>query len=68
MTFEALDSNSEFKNKFIGYPDRSKITLEFPSIDVKHTTYYYDEIGLEITHKYSPKEEETVFAIVKRKL
>ncbi len=67
LTFEAVDGNSEFKRKFIGYPNRSKITLDVPSIDLKHTTYYYDEIGLEITHKHSSEVEEIVFAVVKPK-
>ena len=67
LTFEAVDGNSEFKRKFIGYPNRSKITLDIPSIDLKHTTYYYDEIGLEITHKHSSEGEEVVFAVVQPK-
>lgn len=64
LTFEAVDNNSTFKQNFIGYANRSKITLDVPSIDLKHTTYFYDEIGLEVTHKHSSDGEEVVFAIV----
>ena len=64
LTFEAVDASSDFKRSFIGYANRSKITLDVPSIDLKHTTYFYDEIGLEVTHKHSSDGEEVVFAIV----
>ena len=67
LTFEAVDENSEFKRKFIGYANKSKITLDVPSIDLKHTTYFYDEIGLEVTYKHSSKGDEVVFAIVQPK-
>jgi hypothetical protein len=67
LSFEAVDDNSDFKRNFIGYANRSKITLDVPSIDLKHTTYFYDEIGLEVTHKHSSDGEEVVFAIVKHR-
>lgn len=65
LTFEAVDKNSEFKKKFIGYANRSKITLDVPSIDAKHTTYFYDEIGLNVTHKHSSDGDSVVFALTK---
>lgn len=64
LSFEVLDSTSEFKRDFIGYPNRSKITLNLPQIDVKHTSYFYDEIGLAIIHKHNLNDEEVVFAIM----
>ena len=67
LSFEAVDNNSEFKRRFVGYANRSKITLDVPSIDLKHTTYFYDEIGLEITHKHSSDGDEVVFAIFQAK-
>jgi hypothetical protein len=67
LSFEAVDNNSEFKGRFVGYANRSKITLDVPSTDLKHTTYFYDEIGLEITHKHSLDGDEVVFAIFQAK-
>jgi hypothetical protein len=65
LTFEAVDNASEFKRRFIGYPHRSKITLDIPTDNIKHTTYFYDEIGLRITHQHHGKDEAVVFTIVK---
>lgn len=65
LTFEAVDDKSDFKRNFIGYANRSKITLDMPLIDLKHATYFYDEIGLEVTHQHSSDGEKVVFAIVK---
>jgi hypothetical protein len=67
LTFEAVDNNSEFKKKFIGSANRSKVTLDVPTIDLKHTTYFYDEIGLTVTYKHSSDGDEVVFAIVQPK-
>lgn len=64
LTFEALDNNSISKREFIGYANRSKTTLDLPSIGTKHVTYFYEEIGLEIVHKHSAGNEEIAFAIV----
>ena len=64
LTFEAVDNQSPFKREFIGYANRSNTTLDVPSIGLKHITYFYDEIGLEVTHKHSSDGDEVVFAIV----
>jgi len=68
LTFEAVDDKSDFKRKFLGYANRSKIKLDVPSIDLKHTTYFYDDIGLQVTHKHSSDGEEVVFSIVQPRL
>jgi hypothetical protein len=67
LTFEALDNNSEFKRKFIGYANSSKTTLNVPEVRAKHITYYYDEIGLEIVHQRHGDRETIVFALVRPK-
>lgn len=67
LTFEAVDDQSPFKKQFIGYANRSKTTLVVPEIGLKHVTYFYDDIGLEITHKHSSEGEEVIFAIVRSK-
>jgi hypothetical protein len=64
LTFEAVDDDSDFKKKFIGYANRSGITVDIPLINVKHTTYFYDEIGLEVTRQRNFDEDLVVFAIV----
>lgn len=65
LTFEGLSDSSVFRKAFIGDPDRSDVTLDVPSIDLKNTTNHYDKIGLEVTlvHLHS-KEEHVVFALV----
>ena len=68
LTFEAFDNDSEFKRKFIGYANRSEITLDVPSLGLKHTTYFYDDIGLNVTRKHAPDGDEVVFQIAKPKL
>ena len=65
LTFEAVESSSEFKKRFIGYANRSKTTLDVPLIDLKHVTYFYDDIGLEVIHQHSSDVDEVVFALVK---
>ncbi|OWK35618.1 S1C family serine protease [Fimbriiglobus ruber] len=67
LTFEAVDDSAPFRRAFIGYPDRSKTTLSVPEIDLKHVTYFYDEIGMEITHKHSSNGDQIAFAIVRSK-
>ena len=65
LTFDGLSDSSVFRKAFIGDSNRSDVTLDVPSIDLKNTTYYYDKIGLEVTlvHLHS-KEEHVVFALV----
>jgi hypothetical protein len=67
MTFEALDNNSEFKKTFIGYANSSNTTLDEPTVGLKYITFFYDDIGLEITHKLNYGSNEVIFAIVKLK-
>ncbi len=65
LTSEALSDSSAFKQTFIGNADRSDITLDIASIDLKNTTYYYDKIGIEVTLVHlSGHEEHVVFALV----
>ena len=69
LTFEknASKEKADFIMEFIGAPDRKDITLDVASIGLKHTTYFYDEIGFEMTHKVSSTEETSVFALVQPK-
>lgn len=63
LTSEAVDE-SPFRNQFIGAPVRSKVTLDIPSIELKNTTYFYDAIGLEVTHVHSSDGDNVVFALI----
>src|SRR5437867_6904978 len=64
LTFEAVDNQSPIKREFLGYANRFKTTLDVPSIALKHITYFYDEIGIEVTHKHSSDGDEVVFTFV----
>ena len=68
LTMEALDKNSRFTKNFIGTPDRSAVTLDIESTGYKHITYYFDQIGLELTRKIeNGKDVGVVFALVPSK-
>ncbi len=64
LTFEAIDNQSPFKREFLGYPNRSKVTLDLPSIGSKDITYFYDEIGIAVTHEHSREGDKVMFVIV----
>lgn len=65
LSFESLDDKSDFKKSFIGYANRTEVTLDLPSLDLKITSYVYDDIGLEVIHNHFADEEKVAFAIVK---
>ncbi len=67
LTFEAVDNNSGFKRTFIGYANRSKTDIDLPLTGLKSITYFYDEIGLEVTHLRLFESERVNFAIVQPK-
>lgn len=54
---------SERMREFVGVPNRSRISLEIPQIDLKHIAYHYDKIGLEIVHQKHLDTEEVVFSL-----
>lgn len=58
LTSEVLDESSNFRNTFIGKPDRFQVLINVPSRNLQHTAYYYDTIGLKVMHKRSPMGEE----------
>jgi hypothetical protein len=64
LTPEGISDSSVFKKTFIGNAERSNVTLDVKSIDLKNITYYYDQIGIEVTLVHSGKEEHVVFALV----
>jgi hypothetical protein len=67
LTPAGISDSSMFRKTFIGSPDRSDVTLDVASIDLKNTTYYYDRIGIEVTLVHSGKKENVVFALIGRK-
>lgn len=66
LTFEknASKEKADFIMKFAGRPDSTNITLDIPTIGLKHTTYEYKEIGFEMVHKKSSDGESVVFALI----
>ena len=69
LTLEESDDQSNFFHEYLGDPSSSAITLEVPMIGVKHTTYYYDAKGIEVTFKEESSYGATtvVFAFTKMK-
>lgn len=66
LTLAALDLESDISKSFLRYPNRSKLTLDIPMIEVKHTTYYYEDKWLEVTHQHHMGDEGVVFALVRQ--
>jgi hypothetical protein len=64
LTFEGFDFQSKLSQDYLGYPNKTKVTLYVPSIGLKHTTYYYYSKGIEITFKESSDGKTAVFAFV----
>ena len=64
LTFEGFDFQSKLSQDYLGYPNKTKVTLDVPSIGLKHTTYYYYSKGIEITFKESSDGKTAVFKFV----
>jgi hypothetical protein len=67
LTPEGISDSSAFKKNFIGNADRSEVTLDVRSIDLKNTTYYYEKIGIEVTLVHDAQKGHVVFALVAKK-
>lgn len=65
LTSEVLDESSNFRNTFLGKPDRFQVLINVPSRNLQHTAYYYDTIGLKVMHKRSPMGEEIELSLAK---
>jgi len=64
LTFEGFDSKSKLCQEYLGYPNKKDVTLDVPSIKLKHTTYYFYSKGIEITIKKSKVHLTAVFAFI----
>jgi hypothetical protein len=64
LTLDSVNDQSPFKKEFIGAASRTKPIIDLPDLGIKHQTYFYDEIGLEVTQKRSPRGDEVIFSIV----
>ncbi|MBL0913405.1 MAG: hypothetical protein IBJ09_13635 [Bacteroidia bacterium] len=62
LTTEAVDPASDLSRKYLGKAARSEVTLDIPSIGLKHITYFYPDKGLQVTDKYSSDGRSVVFA------
>jgi azurin len=63
LSFEAVDDRSDFMKYMFGYPNRSKVTLDVSSIGIKHTTYYYDTLGISVTLRHSNDGDDVVLTL-----
>jgi hypothetical protein len=61
VTSAALDGTSTALKSFLGSPTRSQVTLNIPSINLKETTFYYDDRLLTVTDW---NKESVRFALV----
>jgi hypothetical protein len=66
LTLEAIDTSSSFISRFLGNSNRNGIGLDIPMIGTKYTIYYYDSIGIQITHRRSSSTEDVVFSFGRR--
>ena len=64
ITEDAIDPKSEAMKAFLGSAKESRITLDVPSINLEHTTYYYPSRGMEVTLKDNNGNKGVVFALV----
>ena len=65
MTTNSFESGSDINTKYLGNYDKEEVTLDMPSISLKHTTYTYIKKGLKITHKENSDGTSVVFSIIK---
>lgn len=49
LSFEMVDATSDLSRSFLGKFSRCEITLDVPSIYLRNTTNFYDEIGLKLS-------------------
>lgn len=65
LSLESLDPRSSIVKTFLGQPDRSMVTRDFPLADLRDTRYYYDAKGLTITRTHWGTAPDTVvFSLV----
>jgi hypothetical protein len=48
LTLEALDPDSEVRREFLGEPTGERVSLDVPAIKLRHITYSYSELGIEV--------------------
>jgi hypothetical protein len=66
LSLGTVDPESEVRREFLGEPASDAVTLDIPSIGLRHVTYYFPRHGLEVTDKNSGDgRREAVFALVR---
>jgi hypothetical protein len=64
LTFEGFDFRSKLSQDYLGYPNKTKVTLDIPSIGLKQTTYYYYSKGINIMFTESSDGNTAYFSFV----
>lgn len=64
LTLQALDPGSEVRREFLGEPAGERVSLDVPSIGLRHLSYVYPDLGLEVTDKHSQDGRQVVFALL----
>lgn len=67
LTFEGLDYNSKLSKDYLGYPNKTKVTLDVPPIGLKETTYYYYSKGIKIMFTESSDYKTVFFSFFQNK-
>jgi hypothetical protein len=60
MTTDAITEDSKLAREFLGKATSKKVTLDVPSIQLKHVTYWFDKRWMAVTHQMP--EGRVVFA------
>ncbi|MEX0966422.1 MAG: hypothetical protein WD077_04235 [Bacteroidia bacterium] len=63
LSLQTLDSNSGICKEFLGKCNYQKVTLDIPSIEMKHTAFYFVERGLKVTKRTDEGTSDVVFCI-----
>ena len=68
LTFEVLSDSSEVRKKLLGYPTRTQDEEVAASIAFRHTHYFYEDKGVQVTRTHSSDGDEVVFALIPPKM
>jgi len=68
FTFEDFDIKSNLLKDYLGYPNKTEVTLDDPVANkLKHTAYYYYPKGIAMILKENSKDKTSVFAFIQTK-
>ncbi|WP_411745173.1 hypothetical protein [Reinekea sp.] len=66
LTLDAVNNRS-FITKFFGNESRREVTLDLPELEMKHTSIYYDDIGVKVVFRQTSKGNSVVLGLYRTK-